>query len=398
MLSRWLAAVAVLAVGFVAGTQVTGRLQSAEVETARAAPAPELTPAALNAGSAAQQPLANVALPDFTQIAARTAPVVVNISSVQVVRQRSPFARDPFFGRLFGDDELLPPTRGESAGSGVIVSPDGYVLTNNHVIGEQVRGAQQSITVILGDKRERPAKLIGVDPYTDLALLRINEKNLPSATWGDSGTLKVAEWVLAIGNPYQLGQTVTLGIVSGMNRTYDDVSAVVDYIQTDAAINPGNSGGALINRRGEIVGINTWIYSQSGGDQGIGFAIPSNIARRVTDELIKTGEVKRGSIGIMRLASITPELARDLTLRDTHGALVWTMSRSSSAWRAGMRPGDVVVSFNGKRVDEPAQLQRPLLEAPIGSIVTLGILREGQAHEIKVQVESQSATRRNVVE
>jgi serine protease Do len=396
MLSRWLAAVAVLAIGFVAGTQVTGRLQSLDAESARAAaPEPAMTPVST---TSAQQPVASAALPDFTQIAARTAPAVVNISSVQVVRQRSPFSRDPFFGRLFGDDLFLPPTRGESAGSGVIVSADGYVLTNNHVIGEQLRGAQQSIKVILNDKRERSAKLVGIDPYTDLALLKITEKGLPSVSWGDSTGLKVAEWVLAIGNPYQLGQTVTLGIVSGMNRTYDDVSAVVDYIQTDAAINPGNSGGALINRRGELIGINTWIYSQSGGDQGIGFAIPSNIARRVTDELARNGQVTRGSIGGMRLASITPELARDLSLRDTKGALVWEMSRSSSAYRAGLRPGDVVVSFNGKQVDDPAQLQRPILETPVGSIVTLGVIREGKPQEIKVEVESQSGTRRNVAE
>jgi serine protease Do len=397
MLSRWLATVAVLAIGFVAGTQVTGRLPSLDPDAPRATPEPSVTPASTTSAEA-PQPAAAGGLPDFTQIAARTAPAVVNISSVQVVRQRSPFARDPFFGRLFGDDEFLPPTRGESAGSGVIVSSDGYVVTNNHVIGEQLRGAQQSITVILNDKRERPARLIGSDPYTDIALLKINERNLPTVAWGDSGSLKVAEWVLAIGNPYQLGQTVTLGIVSGMNRTYEDVSALVDYIQTDAAINPGNSGGALINRRGEIVGINTWIYSQSGGDQGIGFAIPSNIARRVTDELIKTGEVRRGSIGIMRLAALTPELARDLSLTDTRGALVWTMSRSSSAWRAGLRTGDVVVSFNGKRVDDPSQLQRPLLEAQIGSIVTLGIIREGQPREVKVQVESQSGARKNAAE
>ncbi len=393
MLSRWLATGAILAVGFVAGTQVTGRLQPLDAEGVRATPDAAGAPPVVTPASALQ-PIATVALPDFTQIAARTSPAVVNISSVQVVRQRSPFARDPFFGRMFGDDLFLPPTRGESAGSGVIVTPDGYVLTNNHVIGEQLRGAQQTIKVILNDKRERPAKLVGIDPYTDLALLKIAERDLPTVSWGDSGSLKVAEWVLAIGNPYQLGQTVTLGIVSGMNRTYDDVSAVVDYIQTDAAINPGNSGGALINRCGELIGINTWIYSQSGGDQGIGFAIPSNIARRVADELVKTGEVKRGSLGVMRLASISPELARDLSLRDTKGALVWEMSRSSSAYRAGLRPGDVVVSFNGKRVDDPAQLQRPVLETPVGSIVTLGILREGEPLQIKMQVESQSAARR----
>ena len=223
---------------------------------------------------------------------------MVNISAVQVYRQRR-FV-DPF-SNFFGGEDAFPVQRGQSAGSGVIVGSDGYVLTNNHVLGQ---GALQQVTVILSDRRERPAKLVGIDPTTDLALLKIAERNLPAVTWGDSGQLKVAEWVLAVGNPYQLGQTVTLGIVSGLNRSYEDVSSIVDYIQTDAAINPGNSGGALINRRGELVGINTWIYSQSGGDQGIGFAIPSNIARRVSEEIIRTGEVKRGTIGEIQLASV----------------------------------------------------------------------------------------------
>ncbi len=166
--------------------------------------------------------------------------------------------------------------------------------------------------------------------------------------------------MLAVGNPYQLGQTVTLGIVSGLNRSYEDVSSIVDYIQTDAAINPGNSGGALINRRGELVGINTWIYSQSGGDQGIGFAIPSNIARRVSEEIIRTGEVKRGTIGEIQLASVTPALARDLGLTDTKGALVWNMYRTASAYRAGLRPGDVIV---GRR----RQADRDAARVPAGA-------------------------------
>ena len=307
---RWLVTGALVSAGFLGGALLTGRLQSREAEDAAQ------RPAAPAGATAAAQPAGAVAtgLPDFTQIAARTSPSVVNISAVQVYRQRR-FV-DPFFGNFFGGEDAFPVQRGQSAGSGVIVGSDGYVLTNNHVLGQ---GALQQVTVILSDRRERPAKLVGIDPTTDLALLKIAERNLPAVTWGDSGQLKVAEWVLAVGNPYQLGQTVTLGIVSGLNRSYEDVSSIVDYIQTDAAINPGNSGGALINRRGELVGINTWIYSQSGGDQGIGFAIPSNIARRVSEEIIRTGEVKRGTIGEIQLASVTPALARDLGLTRHEG-------------------------------------------------------------------------------
>ena len=384
-MKRWFVAAMLVSTGFVGGALLTGRLQSRERDDA-----PPAETGAASAPSQAQAPTASAGLPDFTQIAAKTSNTVVNISAVQVYRQRRPV--DPFFGNLFGDEDTYAARRGQSAGSGVIVGSDGYVLTNNHVLGQ---GALQQVTVILSDRRERPAKLVGVDPVTDLALLKIQERNLPTITWGDSSQLKVAEWVLAVGNPFQLGQTVTLGIVSGLNRNYEDVSTVVDYIQTDAAINPGNSGGALINRRGELVGINTWIYSSngSGGDQGLGFAIPSNIARHVSEELIRTGEVKRGTIGEMRLATVTPELARDLSLQNTKGALVWSMFRTASAYRAGLRPGDVVVDIDGKTIDTPGQFQRTLLESPIGRVLTIGFLREGARREIKVQVEQQQARR-----
>jgi serine protease Do len=380
---RFIATGALVTAGFVGGALLTGRLQSRDAEgTPPPAAAATATGAAQTAGAAAA-----TGLPDFTQIAARTSPSVVNISAVQVYRQRRFI--DPF-SNFFGGEDAFPVQRGQSAGSGVIVGADGYVLTNNHVLGQ---GALQQVTVILSDRRERPAKLVGIDPNTDLALLKIEERNLPTVTWGDSGQLKVAEWVLAVGNPYQLGQTVTLGIVSGLNRSYEDVSSLVDYIQTDAAINPGNSGGALINRRGELVGINTWIYSQSGGDQGIGFAIPSNVARRVAEEIIRTGEVKRGTIGEIQLASVTPALARDLGLSDTKGALVWNMYRTASAYRAGLRPGDVIVEADGKAIQTPREFQRVLAELPIGKVMTLGILREGARREIKVQVEQQQARR-----
>jgi len=383
---RWLVTGALVSAGFLGGALLTGRLQSREAGDAAQRP-----PAPAASGAAAQPAGVVTGLPDFTQIAARTSPAVVNISAVQVYRQRRFI--DPF--SLFSGEDAFPVQRGQSAGSGVIVGSDGYVLTNNHVLGQ---GTLQQVTVILSDRRERPAKLVGVDPTTDLALLKISERNLPTVTWGDSGQLKVAEWVLAVGNPYQLGQTVTLGIVSGLNRSYEDVSSIVDYIQTDAAINPGNSGGALINRRGELVGINTWIYSQSGGDQGIGFAIPSNIARRVSEEIIRTGEVKRGTIGEMQLASLTPALARDLSLTHTKGALVWNMYRTASAYRAGLRPGDVIVAVDGKPIETPREFQRALAELPIGRVMTLVILREGAKREIKVQVEQQQARQRAVAE
>jgi Do/DeqQ family serine protease len=390
---RWFATGVLVSAGFVGGVLLTGQLQSREPDTAATGAPAANAPAAAQAGGAGASPIGTATLPDFTQIAARTSPAVVNISAVQVYRQRR-FV-DPFFGNLFGDDEQFATQRGQSAGSGVIISADGYVLTNNHVLGQ---GALQQVTVILSDRRERPAKLVGIDPQTDLALLKINEKNLPTVAWGDSANLKVAEWVLAVGNPYQLGQTVTLGVVSALNRTYDEVSTLVDYIQTDAAINPGNSGGALINRRGELVGINTWIATQSGGSQGIGFAIPSNIARRIADEISRTGTVRRGTIGDIRLAAVTPELARDLSLPDTNGAVVWSLYRTSSAYRAGLRPGDTITAADGKPIATPAQFQRALLDTPIGQAITLGIIREGTKREIKVQVEQQVPRARGAAE
>ena len=392
MLRRWAVLILFLTLGFTAGLVITGRMQSADHADAAPATSGATAPAApveaqAAAGGGATQ---SGSLPDFTQIAARTSGAVVNISSTQVIQQRrSPFFNDPFFRQFFGDDGMTE-RRGVSAGSGVIISADGYVLTNNHVVGEHMR----EVNVILSDKRERKAKLIGFDPATDLALLKIDGKNLPTIGWGDSAQLKVAEWVLAIGNPYQLGQTVTLGIVSGVNRNYANVSSIVDYIQTDAAINPGNSGGALINRRGELVGINTWIYSESGGYQGIGFAVPSNVAREVSSELIKTGEVSRGTIGYLQTTAMTEELARELGIRKTGGLVVWRMSRSTPAFEAGLRPGDVIQSVNGEPVTEPRELDRILLTAPIGSVIRLGVLQDGRATELRVPVVRTSSSRR----
>jgi S1-C subfamily serine protease len=281
--------------------------------------------------------------------------------------------------------------RGTSAGSGVLVTPDGYILTNNHVVGEHMR----QLTVILSDRREREARLVGTDPLTDLAVLKIEGRDLPTIAWGDSSRLKVADWVLAIGNPYQLNQTVTLGIISALGRNSAD-TPLVDFIQTDAAINPGNSGGALINRRGELVGINTAIVSQSGGYQGIGLAVPSNLARRVLDDIVRHGSVRRGSIGAVRTVNLTESLAEELGLRSTRGALVWSMARSSAAFEAGIRPGDVIVALNGAAVEDAGHFLRLLSDAPIGSTVTLRIARRGEEIEVKVRIGG-ADSRRSVI-
>src|SRR3954465_7981111 len=352
--------------GFVAGLVVTGRMHTAADSRAADVPAPALEQRAPSSPAAASGIAYAGGGPDFTRIAGQAVKGVANISSLQVVRARnSPFANDPFFRYFFGDDEQFGSRdrRSLSLGSGVVISADGYVITNNHVVGENVR----EITIALPDKREIKGKVIGTDPATDIALLKIPVSGLPIVPWGDSAQLKVGEWVLAIGSPFQLSATVTAGIVSATGRANMGFAQYEDFIQTDAAINPGNSGGALINSRGELIGINTGIYSQSGGYQGIGFAIPSMLAHHIADDLMQFGEVRRGTIsGITRIEALTPELADELGAPNTLGALVARMSRNSEAYDAGARPGDVIVSFNGKAVDDPSQLYRMVADARIG--------------------------------
>ena len=317
---------------------------------------------------------------------------IANISSLQVVRTRnSPFSNDPFFSYFFGDQDAFGSRdrRSLSLGSGVIVSADGYVVTNNHVVGENVR----EITIALPDKREIKGKVIGTDPTTDIALLKIGVTGLPVVPWGDSSQLKVGEWVLAIGSPFQLSQTVTAGIVSAKGRANVGFADYEDFIQTDAAINPGNSGGALINTRGELVGINTGIYSESGGYQGIGFAVPSNLARHVVDDLLKYGEVRRGSIGYIGIEKLTSQLAEEVGVTGTSGALVSRMTRASEAYEAGIRPGDVIVGFNGQTIDDAGRLSRLVADAKIGTIATIKALRAGKPIEFKLPIVSSSTAR-----
>ena len=387
-----------VAAGFVAGLVVTGRARTAteaRVELPRPAPGPTESPASPQRPPATTAPYAGVAGPDFTRVAGIAVKGVANISSLQVVRTRnSPFTNDPFFRYFFGDEDLFGARdrRSLSLGSGVIVSSDGYVVTNNHVVGEDVRRVTE-ITIALPDKRDIKGRVIGVDPMTDIALLKIGVTGLSVVPWGDSSQLKVGEWVLAIGSPFQLSQTVTAGIVSAIGRANMGLAQYEDFIQTDAAINPGNSGGALINTRGELVGINTGIYSESGGYQGIGFAVPSNLARHVVDDLMKYGEVWRGSIGSVRIEPLTPEYAAELGAPNTRGAFVVSMGRASTAYEGGVRPGDVIVAFNGQPIDDPSQFLRLVADARIGSTATVKVLRNGRAQEFKLQIASSSNTR-----
>jgi serine protease Do len=391
-----LSAVFVVA-GFTAGLVLTGRLRSASdsrAEVAQLAQTPA-APAPRPAAQASPAPAPPVGGPDFTRIAAQTVKGVVNISSLQVVRRtNSPFANDPFFSYFFGDQDVFGSRdrRSLSLGSGVIVSADGYVVTNNHVVGENLRAAHE-VTVALADKREIHGTIIGTDPATDIALLKIDVKALPVVPWGNSSKLQVGEWVLAIGSPFQLSQTVTAGIVSATGRANVGFAEYEDFIQTDAAINPGNSGGALINTRGELVGINTGIVSQSGGYQGIGFAVPSILARRIVEDLMRYGEVRRGTISGISIEQLTPDVARQLNVASTSGALVIQSARNSDAYGAGLRRGDVIVSFNGQQVDDPSQLFRLVADAAIGSTATVGVLRDGRTTNLKLPIVSSSRSR-----
>ena len=389
-MKRLVLASMLLIAGFSAGLVVTARWSATE---SSADPQRALAPSPSAPRPAAPASVAPPGAPDFTRVAGQTVKGVANISSLQVVRTNSPFAGDPFLRYFFGDgDESFFGSRDRrslSLGSGVIVSADGYVVTNNHVVGENVR----EITVVLPDKREFKGRVVGVDPTTDLALLKINMKSLPVVPWGDSTQLKVGEWVLAIGSPYQLNQTVTAGIVSATGRTGLGLADYEDFIQTDAAINRGNSGGALINGRGELVGINTGIFSESGGYQGIGFAVPSNLVRRIADDLMKYGEVRRGSIGPLRLERLT--VSEEAGARTANGALISRMYQDSEAYAAGLRPGDVITSFNGQPVDDPSQFLRDVSDARIGSTATVRVLRDGRNVEFKLPiVSSASNTRR----
>ncbi len=319
----------------------------------------------------------------FSEIVTAVSPSVVNISTTKVVkRETSPFSDDPFFDlfRPFNDFGTLKKWKERSLGSGVIVSPDGYIITNNHVVEKA-----DEIKVTLVDKRAFKGHIVGADPKADIAIIRIDANNLSVLKWGDSEKLQVGEFVLAIGSPYGLSNTVTMGIISAVGRANVGIADYEDFIQTDAAINPGNSGGPLVNIRGELIGINTAIFSRTGGYQGIGFAVPSNMVRLVMDQLIQKGKVTRGWIGVT-IQELTPELAQEFGLKRTKGALVSDVVKDSPAARAGVMRGDIVLEFNGREVKDVSSLRNMVAESKTGTAITMKILRAGKEFIVRVGI------------
>ncbi|HEY5683333.1 MAG TPA: DegQ family serine endoprotease [Sulfuricaulis sp.] len=353
----------------------------------------DLLPSAISAPAAtAPLPAIGGTPPNFVPVVKAVMPAVVNISTTRLVKQGGqmpgPFMDDPFFRQFFGDEFFhrfqIPRERREnSLGSGVIVDPSGYIVTNNHVVAKA-----DEIKVLLNDRREFTGKVVGTDPKSDIAVIKINAKDLPTVPWGDSDKLEVGEYVLAIGNPFGLNQTVTQGIVSAVGRANVGIADYEDFIQTDAAINPGNSGGALVNVHGHLVGINTAIFSRSGGYMGIGFAVPSNMTRVVMDSLIKGGKVVRGWLGVS-IQDVTPDLAKQFGLKEARGALVGEVIADSPAAAAGIQSGDVITSFNGKTVDNTSILRNTVAQTPVGRTVKVNLLREKKTVSVEVKITEQ---------
>ncbi len=343
---------------------------------------------------AAAEPKDKTISPDSVQLLSRLSaalaevanvakPSVVNISTTSTVSaEEGPYGdlfNDPFFRRFFGDqDNPKRKFKSASLGSGVIVSESGYILTNNHVI----KGAEE-IKVLLSDKREFKGKVVGTDPRTDLAVIKIDAKGLPAAKMGDSKKLKEGDFVLAIGTPFGLNQSITMGIVSAVGRSNVGIADLEDFIQTDAAVNPGNSGGALVNMLGEVIGINTAIFSTSGGYMGVGFAIPSEMIRTVMDSIIKHGRVIRGWLGVS-IQNLTPELAKSLGIKQQTGVLVADVVKDSPAAKAGLKRGDVITHLDGKPVTDATNLRNTVAAAAPGKAVELKFIRDNKENSARV--------------
>lgn len=323
----------------------------------------------------------------YRDAAARAMPAVVNILTTQAPKRSAhPLARDPFFKRFFGDrtpgndDDGGDDDLQNSLGSGVIVSHEGYILTNNHV----VEGADE-IEVVLADGRKAPAKVVGVDPETDLAVIRINLDKLPVIVLGQSEQARVGDVVLAIGNPFGVGQTVTMGIISALGRNNLHINSFENFIQTDAAINFGNSGGALVDTRGNLIGINTAIYSQSGGSVGIGFAIPVSTAKTVMEAIIKNGHVVRGWIGV-EMQDITKDLSDSFGLQRSSGAIIAGVVRNGPADKAGIKPGDILLKVEGKSVGDTTEMLNLIAQLPPGEKAKMTVLRKSREAVLDVVV------------
>ena len=329
-------------------------------------------------------------LPTLAPMLEKTLPAVVNIATTGRVVEQSALFNDPFFGQFFDLPQLRRERKTQGLGSGVIVdSQRGLILTNHHVIEKA-----EDIKVTLQDGRELEAELVGSDPESDVALVSIDAANLTEVPLGDSDQLRVGDFVVAIGNPFGLGQTVTSGIVSALERSGLGIESYESFIQTDASINPGNSGGALVNLRGELMGVNTAIVGPNGGNVGIGFAIPVNMAKRIMDQLIEHGEVRRGQLGIM-VQDLTPELAQAFGLQGKRGVVIAEVMPGSAAERAGLQPGDVVTAVDGEALDKASDLRNAIGMLPIGTPVMLNILRAGQPKQITAKIAAPSQARQD---
>ncbi len=326
-------------------------------------------------------------LPSLSPLLKQITPAVVNISTFTTHRIRNPLLEDPFFRRFFNLPQQQRQRRTQSAGSGVIIDAEkGLVITNHHVIENA-----DEIHISLIDERQFQATLIGSDPAVDLALLKVNADNLTELPLADSEQMEVGDFVIAIGNPFGLGQTVTTGIVSALGRTGLGIEGLENFIQTDASINPGNSGGALVNLRGELIGINTAIIAPGGGNVGIGFAIPSSMARSITQHLERDGEVKRGLLGIV-MQDLSPDLAEAFDLKPGQGGVLITqVLAGSAADLAGIKAGDIVLAVNGRRVKQTAQLRSQLGILSVGETVRLQLLRDGRQLSISTRMQAVSS-------
>lgn len=351
-------------------------------EWIRSAPPPTVVTIMQAAQPAPETAAATDAHGSYAEAARRSMPAVVHVFTTKGARSaRGALRDDPIFRHFFGERDDPPPQRASGLGSGVIVSPDGFILTNNHVID-----AADEIEVALNDGRKYAATLVGRDPEADLAVLKMQGgSDLPAITFASSDALQVGDIVLAIGNPFGVGQTVTMGIVSALGRTQLGISTFENYIQTDAAINPGNSGGALVDSRGNLVGINTAIYSRSGGSLGIGFAIPVSLARNTLEQIVASGEVTRGWVGV-EIQELTPELAESFGLAGINGALISGVLRGSPAERAGIRPGDVLTAVDGRRVGGSKEMLAMVAALPPGRESVFRIRRATREFDLKVQI------------